>query len=195
MRTVLLTGGNLGDVRGSLGRARELIQQRIGPVVQRSSERESAPWGFTAEQPFWNQALVCETELTPEQVLDAVQQIENELGRIRQTTPESGPGENPAPPAASVFADPADPGRRYESRTIDIDILFYGRETIHTPRLTVPHPLIGQRDFVLRLLDEIMPLETHPQSGFTIHEMLENHEKESHTGAACGHDVAAGVVL
>lgn len=159
-KVVLLTGGNLGPVADTLSQARRRLIERVGPETARSGVRESEPWGFEAPQAFLNQVLVLETELEPLQLLDAVQQIERELGRVRE------PQEAAADSAGS-------PQHRYHSRPIDIDILFYGDRIIGTPRLSVPHPLIGQRAFVLRPLAEVLPDYVHPVTGLTVREMLE----------------------
>ncbi len=78
--------------------------------------------------------LVVETALAPDALLDALEQIERELGRVKTPGRRGGP---------------------YRSRTIDIDILYYDDLQLETPRLTIPHPLIDERDFVLELLAQI----------------------------------------
>lgn len=149
VRAVLITGGNLGDVRANLRLARERIAARVGDVTACSSVYESGPWGFEAVERFLNQVLVCDTELGPEKLLDAVQAIENELGRTRTA------------------------GEGYRSRTMDIDILFYGNEIVDTPRLKIPHPLLAQRMFVLEPLCEVLPGWVHPVSGVSVKKMME----------------------
>lgn len=148
-QVVLLTGGNLGNVTGNMELAFSLIEQRIGKVTKASGIMESEAWGFSSDKKFLNQVLMVSTALLPEEVLDKAQEIEKQLGRTR--TPDSG----------------------YTSRTMDIDILFYGNEIINTPRLTIPHPLMEQREFVLRPLAEIMPEFIHPQCGKSVAELLE----------------------
>lgn len=148
-RAVLITGGNLGDVASHLARARDCIAREMGRVVAESTVRTTEPWGFCAPEPFLNQVLVVETGLTPEELLSRALSIEADLGRVR--TSESG----------------------YASRTIDIDILFYGDRVIDTPSLTIPHPLIAQRAFVLDPLCEVMPGFRHPTLGKTIRELCE----------------------
>ncbi len=147
-QVVLLTGGNLGNVAENLKTALNLIEKHIGRVVKASTIMESEAWGFNSDKNFLNQAVIVSTELLPEEVLDKAQAIETQLGRIR--IPHSG----------------------YISRTMDIDILFYGDEIIRTPRLTIPHPLIAQRKFVLNPLAEIMPQFIHPQYNKSIAELL-----------------------
>lgn len=146
-RVVLLTGGNLGPVAENLEAASRAVAQEVGPIVGRSSVRESEAWGFEAKEHFLNQVLVVETELDPREVLRRCQHIEQRFGRVRH------------------------PGQGYTSRTMDIDILFYDRRIIDTPELRIPHPLIGERDFVLAPLEEIMGDFIHPVSGRTISQM------------------------
>ena len=123
-RVVLLTGGNTGDVKRTLQAAQQLINARVGAVLRCSHRYESKPWGFDAEQHFSNQALEVSTDLQPLEVLEAVQAIEQELGRNR----------------AAEAVEKARTGVAYTSRPIDIDILFYDDEVIASERLTVPHP-------------------------------------------------------
>ena len=139
-RVVLLTGGNTGDVKRTLQAAQQLINARVGAVLRCSHRYESKPWGFDAEQHFSNQALEVSTDLQPLEVLEAVQAIEQELGRNR----------------AAEAVEKARTGVAYTSRPIDIDILFYDDEVIASERLTVPHPLLSEREFALAPLCEIM---------------------------------------
>lgn len=139
---IILGGGNMGDVGQRLAEAGRLLGERVGEVVARSSLHRSEAWGFRAENDFLNCAFVVRTTLAPEELLDTVQGIERELGRDRER--ES--------------LEKAASGERYVSRTIDLDILFYGREHISTKRLQVPHPLIMQREFALVPLCEVTGL-------------------------------------
>ena len=86
-RVVLLTGGNVGDVKERLRTAQRLVNARIGAVLRCSHCYGSAPWGFEAEQPFVNQVLVADTDLAPHEVLAEVHRIERELGREFVLTP------------------------------------------------------------------------------------------------------------
>ena len=156
-RVVLLTGGNVGDVKERLRTAQRLVNARIGAVLRCSHCYGSAPWGFEAEQPFVNQVLVADTDLAPHEVLAEVHRIERELGRNR----------------AAEAVERAATGRRYVSRPIDIDILFYDDEVIASERLTVPHPLLSEREFALAPLCEIMRQRRHPVTGQTMEEMYE----------------------
>ena len=156
-RVALLLGGNQGDVKRTLQTAQQLINSRVGAVLRCSHRYESEPWGFPAAQRFSNQALEVSTDLLPLEVLDAVQAIERELGRNR----------------AAEAIEKASSGAAYSSRPIDIDIIFYGDEVIDDERLTVPHPLLAEREFALQPLAEIMRRHRHPVTGVTVGEMLD----------------------
>ncbi|MEG1611153.1 MAG: 2-amino-4-hydroxy-6-hydroxymethyldihydropteridine diphosphokinase [Alistipes sp.] len=158
-RVVILTGGNIGDVKSRLQHAQQLINERVGAVLRCSHRYQTEPWGFATEEAgnFSNQVLEISTDLQSEAVLDALQQIEQELGRDRNA--ESRERERT--------------GERYSSRKIDIDMLFYGDEVISTERLTIPHPLMAEREFVLNPLCEILRSKRHPVTGKTAGEMLE----------------------
>ena len=154
-RVALLLGGNQGDVKRTLQTAQQLINSRVGAVLRCSHRYESEPWGFPAAERFSNQALEVSTDLSPLEVLDACQQIERELGRNR----------------AAEAVEKASSGAAYSSRPIDIDILFYDDEVIASERLTVPHPLLSEREFALAPLCEIMRQRRHPVTGQTMEEM------------------------
>lgn len=156
-RVALLLGGNQGDVKRTLQTAQQLINSRVGAVLRCSHRYESEPWGFPAAQRFSNQALEVSTDLSPLEVLDACQGIERELGRNR----------------AAEAIEKASSGAAYSSRPIDIDIIFYGDEVIDDERLTVPHPLLAEREFALQPLAEIMRWHRHPVTGVTVGEMLD----------------------
>ena len=156
-RVALLLGGNQGDVKRTLQTAQQLINSRVGAVLRCSHRYESEPWGFPAAQRFSNQALEVSTDLSPREVLDACQGIERELGRNR----------------AAEAIEKASSGAAYSSRPIDIDIIFYGDEVIDDERLTVPHPLLAEREFALQPLAEIMRRHRHPVTGVTVGEMLD----------------------
>ena len=156
-RVALLLGGNQGDVKRTLQTAQQLINSRVGAVLRCSHRYESEPWGFPAAQRFSNQALEGSTDLSPLEVLDACQGIERELGRNR----------------AAEAIEKASSGAAYSSRPIDIDIIFYGDEVIDDERLTVPHPLLAEREFALQPLAEIMRRHRHPVTGVTVGEMLD----------------------
>ena len=130
----LSLGSNLGDRAENLHRAIALIGERVGEVQRVSSFIETEPWGFESKHPFLNAACLVLTTLSPEECLDATQQIERELGRKRKS--KNGV---------------------YHDRPIDIDLLMYNDITLSTPRLTLPHPRMKERDFVMIPLREILP--------------------------------------
>ncbi len=130
----LSLGSNLGDREDMLRRAITLIEERVGAVQRVSSFIETEPWGFESEHPFLNAAVMVRTTLSPIECLDATQQIERELGRKKKSKDGI-----------------------YHDRPIDIDLLLYGDLKLSTPRLTIPHPHMYERDFVMIPLREIMP--------------------------------------
>lgn len=147
MLVTLIFGGNQGDRKTLIDEAIEKMSE-IGKIVTCSSLYETAPWGFESDHSFYNQVVTYNTELSPEEVLDKCQATEKHLGRIRS-------------------------GVQFSSRTMDIDILFCDSQIIDTPRLTVPHPRMTQRNFVLCPLNEIMPDFIHPIFGKKISELLQ----------------------
>jgi 2-amino-4-hydroxy-6-hydroxymethyldihydropteridine diphosphokinase len=132
-------GANLGDREGTIRRALELLRERVR-VVAVSSIHETEPWGFPDQPPFLNAAAAVETDLAPQQLLGALLDIERELGRTRE-------------------------GPRFGPRTIDLDLLLYGEETIDEPGLTVPHARLHERRFALEPLVELDPGLTVPGRG------------------------------
>ena len=144
----LILGGNRGNRKEIFSLAIDLVTSLIGQKKALSAQYESESWGFTSE-PFMNQVIIINTPYSPTEVLHISQQIEIQLGRVRN----SG---------------------GYEARTIDIDILYYDSQVIHTKDLIVPHPRIAERRFVLVPLAEVAPDFTDPVSGLTIARMLKN---------------------
>ena len=165
MHTVaLLLGGNQGDRHSLLQQATELIQSRIGSVVLFSSVYETEPWGdFEIEdsklkvETFLNLALVVETSLDAREVLRRALAIEKLLGRKRPETQNS---------------ELKTRNSKYRSRPIDIDIIFFDDAVIDTPDLTVPHPRMHLRRFVLEPLCEVMPGFEHPILHKTVQQLL-----------------------
>lgn len=148
-KTVILLGSNLGDRKALILKAKDLLEAKVGKCIQYSSVYESQAWGFKSENTFLNQVLIFETTLNPEEILNFALHIESELGRIRLD-------------------------ESYNSRTIDVDILFYGDKIIETPTLQIPHPKLHIRRFTLIPLDEIMPDFIHPILNKTIRQILLN---------------------
>ena len=131
-------GSNLGDREQHIRQAVTLIGERVGQVVRQSSLIETEPWGFESENRFLNGVILVDTLLAPRQVLKATQQIERDLGRKKNVNRKSQ-------------------NRHYSDRPIDIDILLYDDLTVDEPGLTIPHPLMQERDFVMIPLEQIKP--------------------------------------
>ena len=151
-------GSNMGDRRQNIEKAVALIGERVGEVVRQSSLMETEPWGFASDNLFLNGAVLCQTELSPREVLLATQKIERELGRKKGPPKLPQKGER----RCSMSRSPLSNGRgaggeavNYSDRPIDIDILLYDDLCIDEPDLKIPHPLMEQRDFVMIPLCEI----------------------------------------
>jgi len=137
VESILLLGCNLGDRKIILESVKEEISKNVGSIIKESSIYETEPWGFEAEESFLNQAIMVETSMDPRQLLATILKIESEFGRKRSAG-------------------------HYESRTIDIDILFYEDRIINEKDLVVPHPRIQERMFVLKPLLEVSEDLIHP---------------------------------
>ncbi len=141
-RVMLLFGGNVGDVAARIEQGVELLSESVGEVLRRSSMMTTEAWGFDCDTPpFTNQAVEFSTELQPEELLDQTQRVEQLLGRDR----------------AEERREKEQRGERYASRSIDIDIILYDEVVWQSERLTIPHPLMQEREFVLRPIVEIAP--------------------------------------
>ena len=127
-------GTNLGDKEANLKAAVEEIGKRVGEVTSLSAFHASEPWGFTSENSFLNAVCCVLTDFSPMEVLRLTQDIERSLGRIKKSV-----------------------DGQYSDRPIDIDILLYDDLHMNTPELTIPHPLMQKRDFVMIPLREIAP--------------------------------------
>lgn len=151
MATVYLgLGTNLGDKEANLRTAIHKLQERIGKQVSLSSFYETAPWGFESDHSFLNAAIGLETSLSPIEILHITQEIEKELGRTKKSVNGS-----------------------YSDRLIDIDILLYDTLVLQTPELTIPHPLMTERDFVMNPLIEIAGNVIHPTRQKTLSELYQ----------------------
>jgi 2-amino-4-hydroxy-6-hydroxymethyldihydropteridine diphosphokinase len=145
----LSLGSNLGDRKANLERALAALEAESIRVTARSSFYETQPQEVWEQPWFLNLAVACETEYLPLQFLVISQRIERELGRVR------GPGLKPKGP-----------------RLIDIDILLYGNVVMQNLRLTIPHPRLPVRRFVLEPLVEIAPDLRHPGTGRYLRDYL-----------------------
>jgi len=139
-------GSNLGERQQYLAQARKMIAERVGEIAQASSVYATDAWGMEDQPGFLNQVVEVETELLPDQVLKAILQIERELGRERII--------------------------KWGERNIDIDIIFYEDRVLDTEKLTLPHPFLQERNFVLVPLAEIAPEFKHPVLQKTILDLL-----------------------
>jgi len=144
----LLLGSNRGNKALLLEKAVERLNSiSLKPVIS-SSLYESEPWGFNAKEWFLNKAVMIVTDLSPEVLLSQILNIEKELGRVRGVLKEG-----------------------YESREIDIDIMLYDNLVYDSEILSIPHPRMHLRKFVLEPLMEIAPNIVHPLFGKTITEL------------------------
>lgn len=135
-------GSNLGDRERLIREAVELLGREEGiDVLAVSTLRDTEPVGYLDQPRFLNGAAALETELPPRELLDRFLEIERRLGRDRSDGPRFGP------------------------RTIDLDLLLYGDETIDEPGLRVPHPRLAERRFVLEPLAELEPSLEVPRAG------------------------------
>ena len=135
---VILLGANLGDKKQMFAQVETHITDNIGNCIKKSALYFSKAWGFESDDLFYNQVLIVETEYSAHDTLLRCQAIENKCGRVRHE--QAG----------------------YESRTIDIDILYFNNDIIETDDLTIPHPLLHKRKFALVPLCEVLPEYIHP---------------------------------
>jgi len=132
----ILLGSNLGNRKQHIFSALKLIREKVGSIKAASSLYQTSPWGKTDQPEFFNLVIRVETDLGAEACMEALLDIETTLGRIRTV--------------------------KYAARTIDLDILYYDRSILNSHLLTVPHPCIADRKFVLVPLTEISPDFLHP---------------------------------
>ena len=143
----LITGGNMGQRDEQLSYAARLIEERCGNIIDRSSLYETAAWGKTDQNSFLNPALVLVTSLNARDLLNEILYIENLMGRDRV--------------------------EKYGPRIIDIDIIFFNHQIIREDGLTIPHPEMAKRRFVLEPLNQVIPAYIHPVYYKTVSELLE----------------------
>ncbi|HEY8513801.1 MAG TPA: 2-amino-4-hydroxy-6-hydroxymethyldihydropteridine diphosphokinase [Cyclobacteriaceae bacterium] len=142
----LLLGSNLGNPAANLSHALGEIESKLGTISATSSRYRTAPWGNTDQPYFLNQVIQISTSFDPHELLDGVNAIEVQMGRVRNV--------------------------KWDARIIDIDILFYGGQIIHNARLDIPHPGIPFRRFTLEPLAEMIPNFVHPELQKTVSALL-----------------------
>ncbi len=149
-----LLGANLGEPLAQLRGAATALEKRVGTIQKTSSVYASVAWGIEEQPPFLNQILLVSSPLSARAILEEIQQIENDLGRVRL--------------------------QKWGARTIDIDILYYNNEVVDEEDLRIPHPYIAQRRFTLLPLVEIAPDYVHPTRQVTNKELLQSCEDDLH---------------
>lgn len=147
-KVFLLIGGNMGNRLQNLHQAVSLLSATCGPVVQQSAVYETAAWGKTDQAAFLNQALLLTTSLSARELITTILSVEEKMGRKRL--------------------------EKFGPRLIDIDMLFYNDDIIDEPNLTIPHPELQNRRFVLAPLNEIAPSFVHPVLKKTITQLLKD---------------------
>ena len=147
MNTVyLLLGSNIGNSKTSLAKALMQIEKQIGTITRLSNLYTTAAWGNTRQPDFLNRVIIVKTALSALQTMQTILVIEEEMGRIR--TVKNAP------------------------RIIDIDILFFNKEIIELEQLSIPHPQIQNRRFVLVPLNQLSPNLMHPVLKSSVHQLL-----------------------
>lgn len=147
----LALGTNLGDRLANLKQAASALPPLVR-LIAASPVYETPPWGYAEQPAFLNQVLQAETDLDPHALLAYLKQIETSLGR--RATFRNGP------------------------RVIDLDILFYDDALLNAPGLTIPHPRIPERAFVLVPLADLSPDFRHPSLGKSVRQMLEGIDRQ-----------------
>lgn len=142
----IISGGNLGNRQANLSAAKNLLIQKAGVIKSVSSLYETEPWGVTGQPNYFNQVIEILTKYSAEALMQTLLQIENTLGRVRH--------------------------KKYDARTVDLDILFFNDVIINTPMLIIPHPRLHERRFVLEPLNEIAPEFIHPVFKKTVAQLL-----------------------
>ncbi len=145
-KVYLLLGSNQQGPKKQLVLAQRSITQKIGRIQRKSAIYQTAAWGNTDQPDFLNQVVIVQTKLTAWQIMQTILQIEKKMGR--QRTVKNAP------------------------RIIDIDILFFNKEIIDDEELTVPHPQLQNRRFVLVPLNELSPNFKHPVLKKNVHQLF-----------------------
>jgi 2-amino-4-hydroxy-6-hydroxymethyldihydropteridine diphosphokinase len=152
-KAVILLGSNIGDSHDYLIQALQFIADYAGNIVAQSGIYQTEPWGNTNQASFLNQLIILETELSPENLMEELLRIENQMGRLRVT--------------------------KWEPRIIDLDIIYFNDWIINSDLLTIPHPLMQERKFVLAPLAQVLPDFIHPLLGKNSMNLLSNCSDDS----------------
>lgn len=150
MRYYLNIGTNMGDRHGNISWAVAQIASRLQTEVVQSAPFESEPWGYESDNRFINVGVVLDSEKEPQEVQSELHGIEVTMGSANHRHADGS----------------------YADRIIDIDVIAIDEMIIDSDTLTVPHPRMEQREFVLVPMEEIAPEWRHPKSGLTAAEML-----------------------
>jgi 2-amino-4-hydroxy-6-hydroxymethyldihydropteridine diphosphokinase len=143
---ILLLGSNQGESMLLLKKARTMLTATLGRIKTTSSVYRTKAWGKPDQPDFFNQVVVIAFSGTAAHALDTILEIEHKMGRVRT--------------------------QKWGVRTIDIDILYFGNEVLHTEKLTVPHPALHSRRFTLVPMVEILPDFIHPVFNKTQEQLL-----------------------
>jgi 2-amino-4-hydroxy-6-hydroxymethyldihydropteridine diphosphokinase len=154
MKVYLGIGTNLGNREKNLEKALSALEKQAGRIVASSPVYETEPLGFISDKMFLNMVVIIETKFSPDKLLNCIRSIEKGLGRKRETG-------------------------KYVSRTIDIDLLFYENQIIENTELTVPHPRMHERKFVLVPFCDIAPDFIHPVLKRSVKELLDSTQDKS----------------
>ncbi|MBQ3187966.1 MAG: 2-amino-4-hydroxy-6-hydroxymethyldihydropteridine diphosphokinase [Bacteroidaceae bacterium] len=142
-------GTNQGEKEKNIERAIEELSLVLGKPTATAPTIESEPWGYVSSSNYLNTVVSFKTAMTPMELLHTTENIEKKMGRRTKTDAHG-----------------------YSDRIIDIDILLYDNVIIETPRLTIPHPRLHERQFVLQPLSTIAPTLVHPKTGESISQLL-----------------------
>jgi len=145
-------GGNLGNTIEIFQNSIDFLTKKVGKITQLSSLYQTAAWGPIPQNDFINQVIEVETYLSAQELMDALLEIELQMGRIRN--------------------------ERWGPRTLDLDIIFFDDQIISTENLEIPHPRMTERKFVLVPMTEINPSFVHPKIQKTMEQLLLECEDE-----------------